>query len=63
MAKIAVPELIGDGDHRCAHGPVFVSTLRPGSSAVLINPDSEAHGYQFSTADFGFGPNTEMNPG
>ena len=45
LAKIAVPELIADGDYRGAHGTVLVRALRPGGLAWLINPDRKAHGY------------------
>ena len=41
--KIAMAKLIGDGDDRCAHRPVFVGALCPGELLRRINPERESH--------------------
>jgi hypothetical protein len=43
LSKITVPKLIGNGNHRRAHGSIFMRALCPGGSALLVNPDREAH--------------------
>lgn len=45
LSKITVPKLIGNGNHRRAHGSIFMRALCPSSSALVVNPDREAHGY------------------
>ena len=45
--EIAAAEKIGGGDHRGAHGAVFVSALRP--SEVAFQPEIETHWLYFTT--------------
>jgi len=45
--EIAAAKQIGGGDHCGAHGPVFVSALRP--REVAFQPEIEAHWLYFTT--------------
>ena len=43
LAKIAMAELVCRSDHGRAHGPVFVSSLRPREAAGSVDPQRESH--------------------
>src|SRR5580658_4758442 len=38
-----MPELVGGSNRGRAHGPVFVSPLRPRQAAFAVNPQCESH--------------------
>ena len=40
--EIARAELIGNGDHGCSHGTVFMGALRPHHAFFGINPNGES---------------------
>jgi hypothetical protein len=43
LAEVAIAELIGKGNRRRPHRPVFVRTLDPGHTIGVVNPKRESH--------------------
>ncbi len=49
LHKVALPELIPPANHRCAHRPVFMRSLRPGELVSRIDPHSKPHKIQLDS--------------
>ena len=43
LPEIPVPELVGGGDHRRSHGPVFMGPSGPDLFLLAIDPQSKTH--------------------
>ncbi len=43
LGEVAVVKLAGAGDHRSAHGTVFMRSLRPDGACGLVKPKCEPH--------------------